>query len=80
MPEEPSTSLVRCVPRRWLQRTKQYPQQLWNDGGTGGRPGSFWSMSINAVMVVNRGHQLPSGQFFDFFKASFMATEGVVRD
>eukprot|EP01049_Picozoa_sp_SAG25_P000109 SAG25_NODE_3_length_30426_cov_8.268210_38_plen_49_part_00 len=33
------------MPRKWVMPTELRPQLVWNDAGTGGRPGSLWTVN-----------------------------------
>ncbi len=50
--EEPDMELVRCVPLRWVAASKKAPKQLWDDSGSGGKPGSVWLINELNMMQV----------------------------
>lgn len=67
-------SLVHCVPRRWVIPTSFEPRLVWNDSGTGGRPGSIWVVNEFGLMVATRGHGRPSGTFYKLKKDTFFVS------
>ena len=68
---EPADHPLRCVPMKWLKRTAVTPTLVWEDSGTGGRPGSFWSINSTHLITVVKGHEPPQGLFYDFRKPRF---------
>ena len=39
---------------------------VWEDSGTGGRPGSMWMVNSLRTMWVTKGHEPPTDLFYDF--------------
>ena len=44
-----------AVVRRWLVPTKTKPKLIWEDSGTGGRRGSFWTVNNMDTLIVTEG-------------------------
>ena len=42
--DPPSRDSIRCVPKAWCVESEVLPQLIWEDSGTGGRPGSLWAL------------------------------------
>lgn len=57
--EEPPTSCVRLVPKKWVIPDQGDLPSVWDDQGTGGKMGSIWS-SKKGPALVTQGHQPPS--------------------
>jgi len=76
-PEEPSLQDMRCVPLRFLKEVKDKPKKIWDDSGTGGRAGSFWSVSSMCLLWVTQGHEAPKGPFYELVKDKVMCSLGV---
>ena len=74
---EPDVRCVRCVPKKWLMPSQATPKRYWDDSGTGGKKGSFWVMSESGLLTVVAGHEKPQGIFYDLWKKSFKASEGL---
>ena len=58
----PEPSAMRCVPRAWFADEPDEalaPRQLWDDTGTGGRPGAVWSVGCFNLVAVAPGHAPP---------------------
>jgi hypothetical protein len=49
--EPPELDAVRCVPRRWVRPTTAPAEQVWTNSGSGGRPGSFWIISPQMLLM-----------------------------
>jgi len=80
-PEEPPVDLIRCVPLTWTKSPKSDPQYpapglLWDDSGTGGRPGSFWETSATPCRLLHvvAGHSEPL-ELVGLIKPTFIAGE-----
>ena len=65
-PPDPEDLECRTVPIKWVQRAKNTPQLVWEDSGTGGRPGSVWSVSTCNQITLTKGHDAPQEMFYDF--------------
>jgi hypothetical protein len=68
--EEPPTSCVRLVPKKWVVPYQKAPSLVWDDSGTGGRPGSIWSNKQGPVLVT-QGHEPPTETRYKLKKKSF---------
>lgn len=75
-PEEPPLNGLRCIPKAWLKVTKSKPKKLWDDSGTGGRPGSFWITTSMQLLVVTTGHDAPPGPHYEIEKDKFLCNLG----
>ena len=66
--DTPPLSALRCVPRRWVVPSTMQPTLLWNDAGSGGRPGSLWRMNEHGLLAANKGfpYAAPSGTAWRF--------------
>lgn len=77
-PNEPSLGEIRCVPLRWVVPTQYRPMKIWDDAGTGGKKGSFWTMSSLKTLFITEGHDKPEGIFYDIWtNKSFKASQGM---
>ena len=54
----------RCVPTKWLARAKTGPRIVWEDSGTGGRPGALWTINNMNLISVSKGHDPPTEEMF----------------
>lgn len=50
---------------------------MWDDAGTGGRPGSMWVVNSLGLIHVCEGHNAPTEKFYDLYKVKFMANENI---
>lgn len=75
--EEPNVNVVRCIPKKWLMPSQITPTRFWDDSGTGGQMGSFWTMSSNGLLTAVPGHAKPQGIFYEFWKKEWNASEGL---
>ena len=50
--DAPPLDAVRCVPRSWAVPTTMEPTMVWDDAGSGGRPGSLWRVNPEGMMGV----------------------------
>lgn len=55
----------RTIPLKWVDRTKLPPKPVWEDSGTGGRPGSVWSINAMNLITLAKGHDAPQEMFYD---------------
>ena len=60
--EKPALDAMRCVSTGTTTST-QVGHQIWNDAGTGGADGSFWSLPYGLAMISGV-HSEPSAQAF----------------
>ena len=58
--DQPPLDCVRCVPRRWVVPSKFTPEMVWDDSGSGGRPGSIWTINEYGFIGVVQGHDPPT--------------------
>ena len=42
--DPPPRESIRCVPKAWCVESEALPELIWEDSGTGGRPGSLWAL------------------------------------
>jgi hypothetical protein len=64
-PPEPEDLDCRTVPIKWVTRAKHAPKLVWEDSGTGGRPGSVWSVNTCNQITLAKGHDAPQEMFYD---------------
>ena len=64
--EPPSLNAMRCVPRRWVKPVSQQAEEIWNDSGTGGRPGSIWAVNDMFLATIIQGHETPTDTYYEF--------------
>ncbi|KAK3232866.1 hypothetical protein CYMTET_56804, partial [Cymbomonas tetramitiformis] len=57
----PSTAVVRCVAKD-LVTPSEVGTQIWNDAGSGGRDGAFWSTPHGLGYITSGTHERPSGR------------------
>jgi Ca2+-binding EF-hand superfamily protein len=69
--EPPEREIMHCVPRRWVMPTAFEPQMVWDDSGTGGRPGSLWVVNELGLMAATTGHFRPQGTFYTLKSEGF---------
>ena len=65
MRQEPEELECRTIPLKWVDRTKLPPKPVWEDSGTGGRPGSVWSINAMNLIALAKGHDAPQEMFYD---------------
>ena len=71
--EPPPLEAVCTVPRKWVVPTTMAPKQIWNDAGSGGRPGSVWVINEYGLIAATKGHGAPpAGPFYSLKAESFM--------
>eukprot|EP00301_Raphidiophrys_heterophryoidea_P026236 c9007_g1_i1.p1 GENE.c9007_g1_i1~~c9007_g1_i1.p1 ORF type:complete len:1470 (+),score=397.75 c9007_g1_i1:657-4412(+) len=75
--EPPEPESVHCVPKSWTNQIAEPPTFVWDDSGTGGRPGSIWRIGKLGLMVVTVGHEVPKGPFFELKDLEFNFTLGL---
>jgi hypothetical protein len=54
----PVADSMRCVPRAWCTESLEgavAPTMIWEDSGTGGRPGSIWALPSGGELVLDSG-------------------------
>jgi hypothetical protein len=75
--DPPTCDLIRCIPKSWCSDVSDLPRLIWEDNGTGGRPGSIWtqgsvddrleldggSVALN-TFVATPGHNAPAPGLF----------------
>lgn len=76
--EEPPTSCIRLVPKKWVNPCQKDPPIVWDDSGTGGKPGSIWS-SKKGPALVTQGHEPPSEERYKLKSDSFTIDPGDVE-
>ena len=67
----PPVDCIRVVPRRWTKKSQIVPRLVWNDAGTGGRPGSIWIINEMGLIWITSGHDAPPGPFYNLKKPKF---------
>ena len=72
----PPVECVRVVPRKWTKKSLVVPRLVWNDAGTGGRPGSIWIINELGLLWVTSGHEPPSGPFYTAKQEKFFVGGG----
>ncbi|KAG5189404.1 hypothetical protein JKP88DRAFT_301989 [Tribonema minus] len=79
--EQPSLDSVRCIPRRWAKPAEVPPKKIWDDSGTGGRPGSFWLVNSMHCLHAFIGHDSPPpDDLFDLKNHRFFLSHEEVAD
>lgn len=75
-PEEPSVSLVRCMPKSWLVKSRKTPVKLWDDSGMAGKKGSLWLLNCLGFFSVSADHKEPTyGCSWEIFCPEFKPYE-----
>ena len=57
--EAPSTKLVHCVPRAWVEPAPDDVKMVWQDSGAGGKPGSLWSVGSLGLLAAAQATRPP---------------------
>ena len=57
--EPPSTKLVQCVPRSWVEPAPDDVKMVWADSGAGGKPGSLWSVGSLGLLAAAQAQRPP---------------------
>jgi hypothetical protein len=58
-PTPPRLDCMRCVPVAWCAAAAAEPKLIWDDTGTGGKRGSFWSVNALGLLIATEGHEPP---------------------
>ena len=68
--DPPKLNSMRCVPKNWTKAADDKPTKLWDDSGSGGRPGSFWIVSKSKNFAIGDGHRQPNSNvvFYNLIK------------
>jgi hypothetical protein len=69
-----------CIPTKWLSRTTRAPKLVWEDSGTGGRPGAIWATNGMHLVTVTKGHAPPVAMFYEMRNARFFLRCSAVFD
>lgn len=77
--EPPSLEDVHCVPKRWTLPARLKPRMLWSNKGTGGKPGSVWTVNSLNLLVAVQGLNPPDASagaesYYDLAYQRFFAT------
>lgn len=56
----PALDSLRCVPRRWTTPSRDTPELVWENAGTGGRHGSLWVFGPLGLLVAAAGAKPPT--------------------
>jgi len=59
--EPPAPCTVRCMHRSLCRPAQVEPQELWNDRGLGGTPGSLWVVNNLQCVWATKGYSPPRG-------------------
>ena len=78
--EPPPLEAVHTVPRKWVVPTTMEPIQIWNDEGSGGRPGSVWAINECGLIAATKGHAPPSALFYSLKAEAFMLRPDDISD
>lgn len=73
-PEPPPLEEARCVPKAFCRPGAQAPAHLWDDSGSGGKPGSIWLVNSSQVLWAAVGHCPPHETAWE------LATESISFD
>lgn len=60
-PEPPPVDIVRCVPKAFCRSRCNQPARVWDDSGSGGKPGSIWVINSLQTLWTVVGHGAPTG-------------------
>jgi hypothetical protein len=71
----PPLNSMQTVPKEWTVKTTMLPKLLWTDEGTGGRPGSLWTINRLGLFAATVGHKPPKGPFYDFKSKTFTVVD-----
>ena len=62
--EPPPVEAVRCVPHAWVKPVTEEPTAVWNDAGSGGRPGALWRTNTEGMVAAAQRHTPPHEVFY----------------
>ena len=62
--EDPPVESIRCIPRAWVKPVTDEATAVWNDAGSGGRPGAIWKTNEEGMMVAAQRHTPPHEIFY----------------
>ena len=63
-PEDPPVECIRCVPASWVKPVTEEVTPVWNDAGSGGRPGAVWTTNAEGMMAAAQRHTPPHEIFY----------------
>jgi Ca2+-binding EF-hand superfamily protein len=73
--DPPQTDALRCVPKQWTRVSQLVPEKIWDDAGSGGQKGSFWTVNSLNLLWATEGHDMPSGPFYELIPDGFFALD-----
>ena len=74
--EPPPLECMRCVHKSWCVEVPwDRITRVWDDRGTGGKPGSIWIVNSLQHAWVTVGYDKPQGPFYELRDMPFMLGE-----
>ena len=77
--EAPSTKLVHCVPRAWVEPAPDDVKMVWQDSGAGGKPGSLWSVGSLGLLAAAQATRPPVEMSWRLRRTRFWLGESEVK-
>jgi len=76
----PELSETRCLKRKYAVAERSAPEYIWDDSGTGGRPGSLWLANSLGLFATAQGHHKPQETFWTLASDDFKIEAEDIKD